>query len=358
MNVRERCLAVFDDEQRKNLDRVPSFVQYIRDEFIFQYDSEILNKYDKSIINNHYFGAPYVLGFDSVFAPFPPSVNFKPVRIEDKEGNKVRININGQATRQKTPYYEGGYIHSLEVLDTVRANASRVDRIEQIKKVISHYEKLSSYIFPMPTIDGIFDPVWKSMGMIDFSINFRKNTKLYKQLIKFRSEIVQWSVEGLIEATAGEAKIVTFLDDVAFKGRPMISPERWQQDFLPSFKEINSMISDAGLISQIHTDGDVTQLIPAFQKAGFQSLQGWEGGCDPYYISDKFPDFVVVGFGDVSDILPFGTTDQVEAHVKDLMNALKDNRHFIIGPSTVIYKGIPIENVREFMQSIKKYGDY
>ena len=78
----------------------------------------------------------------------------------------------------------------------------------------------------------------------------------------------------------------------------------------------------------------------------------------PYYINDIFPDFIVVGFGDVHEILPFGTPEQIDAHVKNLMDALKDNRHFIIGPSTVIFKEIPLKNVQIFIESIKKYGKY
>jgi len=162
----------------------------------------------------------------------------------------------------------------------------------------------------------------------------------------------------LINATGGRGKILTLLDDVAYKGHPMISPERWEKDFLPYYKEITSIISDASMISQIHTDGDVTELISSFKKAGFQGLQGFEGGCDPYYVNEHHPDFVIVGFGDVSYTLPYGTQDQIESHVKELMTALKENRRFVIGPSTVIFKEIPIENVRIFVNAAIKYGKY
>ena len=118
------------------------------------------------------------------------------------------------------------------------------------------------------------------------------------------------------------------------------------------------MISDAGFIPQVHTDGDVTQLVPYFQEAGFLGLQGGEGGADPVYITEHFPDFVVIGFGDISDVIPFGSTTDVENHVKELMDALKENRHFIIGPSTVIYKGIPLQNVTAFIRAVHKFVRY
>jgi len=358
MNARERYLAVFSDNDRNKLDRVPTHVQYIRDEFIIQHRDELLKDYKGQIFNFEYFVIPFILGFDAVFAPFPSSVKIRSIKIEDSEGKKLRIGASGEAIHSNSSYYQGGYIHSLDILDRLRTNLKRVDKSQQIKKVIMQYEKISPSIFPVLTAEGIFDKVWKSMGMPIFSRHFRKKTKLYKELIKFYANKSIMNIEGLIDATGGRGKVVNILDDVAFKGRPMIPPDRWDQDFLPYYKEINSIISDAGMIPQIHTDGDPTEMIPSFQKAGFQGLQGWEGGCDPYYINNNFPDFVVIGFGDVSGVLPFGTPDQVKDHVKELMNALKDNRHFILGPSTVIFKEIPLENVRIFMAATLKYGKY
>jgi uroporphyrinogen-III decarboxylase len=196
------------------------------------------------------------------------------------------------------------------------------------------------------------------MGMYDFSYHFKKNSTLYRELIKFYAYLTQLNLEGLINATGMRGKVITILDDVAYKGRPMISPERWEKDFMPYYKKINSIISDANMISQIHTDGDPTEIIPSFKKAGFRGLQGFEGGCDPIYINENFPDFVIIGFGEVSYILPYGNSSQIEIHIKELLDILKENRHFILGPSTVIFKEIPLKNVRSFMNTVKCYGKY
>lgn len=358
MNASERYLTVYNDDMRNKLDRVPTFVQNILDEFTVVNKVKILDSYNGDLFGNLYFDIPFILGFESIFAPFPSSLKFRLVKIEDEAGNKFRIREDGQPVKRESSYYQGGFIHSLEILDDIRATQKRIDRTQNIQDVINWYEKLSPKIFPILMVGGIFDTLWQSMGMNQFSRHFRKKTKLYAELIKFYAEITKINIEGLIEATGDRGKIVNILDDVAFKGRVMIAPERWNQDFLPYYKEISSIITDAGMIPQIHTDGDVTEMIPSFQRAGFRGLQGWEGGCDPYYINDNFPDFVVIGFGDVSDILPFGTPEQIETHVKDLMSALKENRHFIIGPSTVIFKEIPLKNVEIFMQAVNKHGQY
>lgn len=358
MNNSERYLAVYDDKKRKKLDRVPTHVQYIREEFITLNKERVLKDYKGTIFNDLYFDIPQILGFDSIFASFPKSVKFKSIKVDNGKGNVIKIGEDGEAIRQKTAYYEGGYIKNLEILSELKANLKILDNATLINKTIARYEKLSPYIFPVLQIDGIFDRVWKSMGISDFSYHFKKKSTLYRELIKFYAYLAQVNLEGLINATGKRGKVVTLLDDVAYKGRLMIPPERWEKDFMPYYKKINSIISDANMVSQIHTDGDATELIPSLIKAGFQGLQGFEGGCDPSYINEKFPNFVIVGFGDVSYTLPYGTKDQIELHVKKLLEILKENRHFIVGPSTVIFKDIPLKNVKEFMKAVKKYGKY
>lgn len=357
MNARERYLAVYDDSERKNLDRVPTFVQNVLEDFISLHKDEILNSYKGDTFNNLYFDIPRILGFEAVFAAFASSFKSRRIKITLDSGESFKIGIDGQAKKSST-YYEGGAITSLDILERLWANIKKVDMSDQIQKLLNLYDSYSPSIFPVLMLEGLFDRVWQAMGFSTFSRNFRKKTKLYQELIKFYAELVTIQIEGLIEATGSQGGVVNILDDLAYKGRTMISPERWEQDFMPHYIEINSMLSDAGLIPQIHTDGDVTEIIPSLQKAGFKGLQGWEGGCDPYYINDNFPDFVVVGFSDIHEILPFGTPEQIDAHVKNLMDALKDNRHFIIGPSTVIFKEIPLKNVQIFIESIKKYGKY
>ncbi|MFX0106558.1 MAG: uroporphyrinogen decarboxylase family protein [Candidatus Hodarchaeota archaeon] len=358
MNARERFLAIFEDKARKNLDKIPTHVQYIRNEFISKYKTEIMKNYHGDLFNNVYFDIPYILGFESVFAPLPLSFKVKPLKLRDENGKLVKIKESGQSMRQYSSFYEGGFINSIDILDDLWTNLKKIDNSEYIKKIIELHEKLAPLIFPILTVDGIFDRVWKSMGITHFSLNFQKKTKLYYKLIKFYTELAKLNIEGLIEATGERGKVITILDDVAFKGRSMISKERWNQDFLPYYKNIISIIVDSNLIPLIHTDGDPTDLIPSFQKAGFRGLQGWEGGANPQFINDNFPDFVVIGFGDVSYILPYGDHIKVEEHVKYLIDIFKENRCFIIGPSTVIFQEIPLNNVRAFIRAAEKYGKY
>lgn len=111
MHARERYLAIYDDYNRLKLDKVPKFVQYVRDEFIIKYKTEFVRNSLNIPLNNKYFEVPYNLGFDALFAPFPLSVKVKSITIKKENGNSVPIGEDGQAKKKETAYYEGGFIH-------------------------------------------------------------------------------------------------------------------------------------------------------------------------------------------------------------------------------------------------------
>ncbi len=371
MKAYERYCAVFDDNSRKLLDRVPSFVQYVRNDFIQQHRNELktdfegkqkISKFWPPILWSTRMSSPIELGFDSYFAVSIPSAIIKPIRIKTETGKKIFINASGQS-KSVSGYYNEGHIQSLDILERLQDNLIIREGIRGNMFLYKQYQRISDICYPILQVPGVFDRVWQAMGMKKFSYHFRKKTKLYTELIKFYAVIMKHNVKGMINTIQFlgkecKLKVINILDDLAFKDRPMISPQRLREDFFPCYKEVTTMIKDAGLIPQMHSDGDMTTLIPMLQEAGFLGLQGWEGLADPYVVNEQFPDFVVIGFGDISDILPFGSTDNVEKHVKNLMDALKENRHFIIGPSSVLYKGIPLKNVTTFIQAVHKYGKY
>lgn len=361
MNARERFLAVFSNEDRNKLDRVPTFVQGILGGFISKNENALFDDYNGELLYNADFDAPLVLGLEAKFSGFPNPIYHEPFQLIDKDGTKYSTGIGATVGKEGSTYYHRGLLWCLENLDTMR-NALKIMPMEQLKpqleSTFTYYEKIGHLIFPVPFMGGIFDTMWMAMGMAEFSKHYRQRDKLYLETIRFYGENMCTVIEKTIEAIGGRPKVICIGDDVAFKGAPMISPERWETDIGPYYKKVCSMMRDAGIVPLMHTDGNITTLLPAFQRVGLAGVQGWEGGMDPGYVNEHFPDFGVIGFGDVGEILPFGSKDQIDQHVKGLMDALKANRHYIFGPSTVIQKEVPIENARNFVAAALKYGKY
>ncbi|MHA1999623.1 MAG: uroporphyrinogen decarboxylase family protein [Promethearchaeota archaeon] len=357
MNPKERILSVFTGDRNK-LDRVPTHVQGLLNGFVQKNEEALFNDYDGEMTYNAKFDGPLVLGFDSVFAGLSGCVSCRPIKIVDDDGVENVVGMSGQANRHDTNYYQGGLVKDLETHERLWEGIEITDNRDALLKIQEFHESITGLIFPLTMVGGVFDTTWQSMGFTTFARNHRKNTNFYRRVIKDYMFVTRANIERIIDVLGDRPGIINILDDVAFKGRLMISPERWWQDLGTQYKEITGMIHDAGMHAIMHTDGDVTELVPYLVRAGFEGVQGWEGGADPFTIVERFPDFVTLGWGDVGDVLPFGSKDDIEEHVKYIMDAAKENRHLVAGPSTVLFDKIPYENARYFMECIKKHGAY
>jgi len=358
MHAKERLLALFDDDARRKLDRVPTFVQAVNPDFIARNEEALFSDEGFEYVNNPWVDAALVLGFDGIFGDLPSAYNYEPVEVTGSDGKKHAINTEGREYYDGTRFYKGGLLTSHDTLDKIRATIKPVTDARPMQASIDHGETLARRIFVVPKTGGIFSRVLLAMGYKDFAAHYRKNTRFYRDIIKFRADLLRIEVEYLVAGGGKKAGALFIADDIAYKGRPMIPPDRFLSDFGGHYKEILGIARDAGIVPLLHTDGDVTDMVPAFQHVGFRGVQGWEGGCDPRIINDRFPDFVVIGFGDMNEVLPFGDKARIEAHVADLMAALKANRHFAIGPSSVVNATMPIENVRAFIRHARISGAY
>lgn len=133
MNAKERYLAILDDNKRKDLNRVPTFVQYIRSELVELHQQKFKNlnvpfKTDIPRFKNAYF-----MGFESDFGGVYPGLRVIRVEMEDEKGEKVVVGWNGQPPAIKLDYYKKGYFFSIENLEKVREIMRKADDFEMPK---------------------------------------------------------------------------------------------------------------------------------------------------------------------------------------------------------------------------------
>ncbi|KKM81494.1 hypothetical protein LCGC14_1329220 [marine sediment metagenome] len=157
MNAKERYLAIFDDNQRKKLDRVPTFVQYIRPEFTELHRKKFENMKLPFHSGVSRFTEAYFMGFESVFGNVHPGLRVSQVEVEDENGENVIVAWNGQPPAKRLGYYKRGLFFTLENLNIVRETMRKVDDSVEINKTMDHFDKISPYIFPVIAVGGIIE---------------------------------------------------------------------------------------------------------------------------------------------------------------------------------------------------------
>jgi len=144
-------------------------------------------------------------------------------------------------------------------------------------------------------------------------------------------------------------------EDMAFKSGCMFSPSFMKTEFYPRLARIADAIHDTGKKLCFHSDGNLMDVLDDLVACGIDILNPIEvnAGMDIAEIHRRFPDLYMTGGIDVSQLLPFGTSDEVEAAAFEAIR--NSGGQIMIGSSTEMNHDVPLENVLALYNAPTKY---
>lgn len=156
--------------------------------------------------------------------------------------------------------------------------------------------------------------------------------------------------------------VVQVGDDVAMQTGLMMRKETWREWFGPRLRRVIGAAREANpeVLIWYHSDGNITDLIPDLIEAGVQILNPVQPECvDQAWVKREYGDRLAFwgGLG-VQSVLPFGTPQEVRQHVKQVIQALGHDGGFVVGPSHVLERDTPFENILAMKEAIDEYGEY
>ena len=166
----------------------------------------------------------------------------------------------------------------------------------------------------------------------------------------------------VFEAARGRFDIFMMGDDFGMQTGPLVSPDTWRRIFKPGFRAYVELAHSFGLTVMHHTCGSVRDLIPEFIDCGLdvlQSLQPRAKGMELAELKREFGrDLAFHGGVDIQQTLPYGTTDDVRAEVRELMAAGKPGGGYIICTAHNIQTDVPVDNIVALLEAYREYGEY
>jgi len=198
------------------------------------------------------------------------------------------------------------------------------------------------------SLAGAFEKMWQGMGFLRFARALRRNERNFiglalDHLLAFSMGIAQrW-----VKFTGIKNFIIT--DDMAYKGRPLISPQDWATLLLPRYTNFTNKIHDMGGHVILHSDGQVEPLIPLFIQAGFDAIQGLEpaAGVDIFHVMKQYKNkIMLIGNLDVSYLLVYSQPSDVRRETEKILDhARKMNTRIAISTSQQIDESCKPENI-------------
>jgi hypothetical protein len=145
-------------------------------------------------------------------------------------------------------------------------------------------------------------------------------------------------------------------DDWGSQENLLISPAKWRKWFKPLYTRVIQAIHAGGKFAHLHSDGQVRSIIPDLIEIGWDeiNLQVWT--MDVKELGREFNGKICFRADlDRQYVLPFGTVNEVEEHVRQTYAALGSRRGGYIGYGQV-GPDVPLRNAEAMLSALSSLG--
>jgi hypothetical protein len=208
-----------------------------------------------------------------------------------------------------------------------------------------------------PTVRGLFCPVFEVMGLEEFCYAAADSPGEIERLMDAHTEHARCLAE--LYAARPEVQYVAVCDDMAYKGGLIFPPAWMRKNWRPRIARVLQPLTKRGIRVVFHSDGDVREMIGDLIELGFDGLNPLEpmAGMDLAWLKREFGrELTLIGGVDCSQLLPFGKPQEIREEVCRLLDIGAPGGGFIIGDSSQILAGTPLENVLAFYETVHGYG--
>jgi uroporphyrinogen decarboxylase len=204
---------------------------------------------------------------------------------------------------------------------------------------------------------GILGDVYRMHGFQNFLMNIAVEPEFIHTLIDRMTDMYLELNEAVFTEMKGELDVWFFGNDFGSQESLLMSPEMWHEFFFENIKRLTSLAHSYGLKVMMHSCGAIRPIIPYLIEAGVDILdpiQVTARGMVPAELKAEVGARIVFHGGiDTQNVLPFGTPDEVRAHVSDVVGAMSADGGYIFAPSQILGPDIPVENIVAMYDEMK-----
>jgi uroporphyrinogen decarboxylase len=238
-------------------------------------------------------------------------------------------------------------------------------RTDQMRAVASRLADENEFaITCVPWLLFPFERAMHMQGMEKFFMNLAMYPDFGRELISRCAEHCKTLMGHVLEAVGDKIDIIKIGDDLGTSTSLLISPKMYREILKPIHADYIAFIKERTSAKVFfHTDGDVFDLIPDFIEIGVDILnpiQTSAGKMGNLANLKKLygQKLVFCGAVDTTEILPFGTPDQVREEVRRVIEHLAPGGGFILASVHTIQKNVPPENIVAMVEAAEAYGSY
>jgi len=236
-------------------------------------------------------------------------------------------------------------------LERLRYRPDLAGHVRQLKDQ-GHYTTIG---MAMP-----FKSAWHLRGMENFLMDYHLHpafvAEIYDRLVERELPRMKVAVEAGVD-------LITIVGDFAMQDRVLMGVDKWRQFDKEALRKLCDYCRaiNPDIRFYVHSDGNIMAAMDDLvYDLGFDMVNPMQPECmDLALVKAKYGDEIVMyGCGSLQRTLPFGTTEEVRAEVREIIGKYGENGGLVIMPSNVIGYDVPIENIIAFFETARDYFPY
>lgn len=198
---------------------------------------------------------------------------------------------------------------------------------------------------------GFFDRGWALRGMEDFLVDFMLHPAFVEGLFETLTDIYLTLVDRIAEFPFDG---IRFGDDWGYQHGILIGAERWRKFVKPGLKKIFAHARARGLVVMVHSDGDVSELIPDLIEMGVQILNPLQPeAMNVLEIKRAYGKELCLNGGISTQLtLPLGSVQDVRQETAACLQVLGAGGGYVAGPAKAIMVDVPLANAAALIDTL------
>jgi uroporphyrinogen decarboxylase len=213
-------------------------------------------------------------------------------------------------------------------------------------------------------IGGVFEQSYWLRGLEPLFRDMAYNKKYVEALAQ---RVLEWLLEFwdlVLDEVGPHVHIVELSDDLGGQLGPLFSPDLYRNIYKPRHRRLTDLIhgkTKAKIF--LHTCGSIYWALPDVIDSGMDIINPVQVSArdmDTDRLKREFGQDVVFwgGGADASQVLPFGTPEDVEEEVKRRIHDLAPGGGFVFASIHNIQAEVPPENIVALFEAAYEYGQY
>ena len=147
-------------------------------------------------------------------------------------------------------------------------------------------------------------------------------------------------------------------DDMGYKGTTFFSPATYRNMLQPYHTRAVKWAHDRGIVTQLHSSGDVHTLLKDIVATGVDALNPLEvkAGMDAMRIKQEWGDRLLLRGG--INAVKWNDADAIIAEIDEKVPVLKQNGGFIFSSDHAIPISVSLDNMKRIVAEVKRVGKY